>query len=232
MLDLVPLDECVPVVLERGRYFGVVLRAVADVQSVRRHSPYIPIPATTRKTRHGAHEPTPRVDLADFSWTHRGCRLGHRRAVRCRPSPRAPRPRRPARPPRAEISTAKNAKLGTILVSDDGNTVYTLKPSKTACTAECLKAWPPVLLPDGVTTATAGTGVDAVEAGHDARRRRRPPGDLLRQAALLVLQGQGCGSGARKRDRQVGQVGNGGDGEGLRAPARAARTPGTGGTSF
>ena len=61
------------------------------------------------------------------------------------------------------ISTAKNSKLGAILVS--GNTVYTLKPSKTACTAQCLKAWPPVLLPDGVTTATAGAGVDASKLG-------------------------------------------------------------------
>jgi predicted lipoprotein with Yx(FWY)xxD motif len=62
-----------------------------------------------------------------------------------------------------EIATAKNAKLGTVLVS--GNTVYTLKPSKTACTAKCLQAWPPVLLPDGVTSPTAGTGVDATKLG-------------------------------------------------------------------
>lgn len=61
------------------------------------------------------------------------------------------------------ISTAKNAKLGKILVS--GNTLYTLKASKTACTASCLKVWPPVLLPDGVTTATAGAGVDASKLG-------------------------------------------------------------------
>ena len=61
------------------------------------------------------------------------------------------------------ISSAKNAKLGTILVS--GNTVYTLKASKTACTAQCLKAWLPVLLPEGVTTATAGAGVDASKLG-------------------------------------------------------------------
>jgi predicted lipoprotein with Yx(FWY)xxD motif len=61
------------------------------------------------------------------------------------------------------ISTAKNSKLGTILVS--GNTVYALKASKTACTAKCLKVWPPVLLPQGVTTATAGAGVDASKLG-------------------------------------------------------------------
>jgi predicted lipoprotein with Yx(FWY)xxD motif len=62
-----------------------------------------------------------------------------------------------------EISTAKDPKLGTLLVA--GETVYTLKPSKTACTAKCLKVWPAVELPKGVTAATAGTGVDAAKLG-------------------------------------------------------------------
>jgi predicted lipoprotein with Yx(FWY)xxD motif len=62
------------------------------------------------------------------------------------------------------ISTAQSAKFGTILVAG-GFTVYTLKPSKTPCDAKCLKAWPPVLLPKGVTTATAGAGVDASKLG-------------------------------------------------------------------
>jgi predicted lipoprotein with Yx(FWY)xxD motif len=57
------------------------------------------------------------------------------------------------------ISSAKSSKLGTILTA--GNTVYTLKASKTACDAQCLKTWMPVLLPQGVMTATAGPGVDA-----------------------------------------------------------------------
>lgn len=61
------------------------------------------------------------------------------------------------------ISTAKNAKLGTVLVS--GNTLYTLKASKTACTAQCLMAWPAVLLPKGVTSATAGKGVNVAKLG-------------------------------------------------------------------
>jgi predicted lipoprotein with Yx(FWY)xxD motif len=61
------------------------------------------------------------------------------------------------------ISTAKNAKLGTILVS--GNTVYALKAGKTACTAECSKTWIRVLLPQGVAKATAGAGVDASKLG-------------------------------------------------------------------
>jgi predicted lipoprotein with Yx(FWY)xxD motif len=64
------------------------------------------------------------------------------------------------------ISTAKNAKLGTFLMAD-GNAVYTLKPSKKDCNsdAKCLKAWPPVLLPQGVTTPTAGSGVVAAKLG-------------------------------------------------------------------
>jgi predicted lipoprotein with Yx(FWY)xxD motif len=61
------------------------------------------------------------------------------------------------------ISTAKDAKLGTILVAGD-TPVYILK-SKKACDAACLTARPPVLLPQGVTTPTAGTGVDASKLG-------------------------------------------------------------------
>jgi predicted lipoprotein with Yx(FWY)xxD motif len=61
------------------------------------------------------------------------------------------------------ISTAKDSKLGTILMA--GNTpVYTLK-SKKACDSACLTQRPPVLLPQGVTTPTAGTGVDASKLG-------------------------------------------------------------------
>jgi predicted lipoprotein with Yx(FWY)xxD motif len=71
------------------------------------------------------------------------------------------------------VSIAQNPKLGPILVA--GNTVYTVKPSATACTAACLKAWLPVLLPRGATTPTAGTGVDGsklgtVTAAHGARQ--------------------------------------------------------------
>jgi predicted lipoprotein with Yx(FWY)xxD motif len=61
------------------------------------------------------------------------------------------------------VSTAKSAKFGTILVS--GTTLYTLKPSKTACTATCLKVWPPLVLPKGQTKATAGSGVSASKLG-------------------------------------------------------------------
>jgi predicted lipoprotein with Yx(FWY)xxD motif len=61
------------------------------------------------------------------------------------------------------ISTAKNAKLGKILAS--GTTLYTVKPSKIGCDAECMAVWHPVVLPQGVMTATAGSGVDASKLG-------------------------------------------------------------------
>jgi predicted lipoprotein with Yx(FWY)xxD motif len=61
------------------------------------------------------------------------------------------------------IKTAKSGKYGTILVSTD--TVYTLKPNAVACTSACHKIWIQVLLPKGVTKATAGAGVSAAKLG-------------------------------------------------------------------
>jgi predicted lipoprotein with Yx(FWY)xxD motif len=61
-----------------------------------------------------------------------------------------------------KITTAKNAKVGTYLVS--GKTVYTLQGGK-PCNAQCLKFWPAVTLPAGVTKAQAGTGVNASKLG-------------------------------------------------------------------
>ena len=63
----------------------------------------------------------------------------------------------------SDVSTSQNAKYGTILVS--GKTVYTLKASKVPCRVQCLKFWPEVLLPKGVTTTTAGPGVNAANLG-------------------------------------------------------------------
>jgi predicted lipoprotein with Yx(FWY)xxD motif len=61
------------------------------------------------------------------------------------------------------VSTTKNAKLGTILVS--GKTVYTLQANKTPCSTACLKIWPALKLPQGVKKATAGKGVSASKLG-------------------------------------------------------------------
>jgi predicted lipoprotein with Yx(FWY)xxD motif len=61
----------------------------------------------------------------------------------------------------AKVSTAKTTKLGTFLVS--GKTLYTL--SKNDCNTACLKIWPALLLPKGVTNPTAGSGVSGAKLG-------------------------------------------------------------------
>jgi predicted lipoprotein with Yx(FWY)xxD motif len=66
------------------------------------------------------------------------------------------------------VSTEKSAKLGKVLAS--GKTLYTLvKPSGTACTAQCLIIWPALVLPKGQTKATAGSGVSASKLGSVSR---------------------------------------------------------------
>jgi predicted lipoprotein with Yx(FWY)xxD motif len=60
------------------------------------------------------------------------------------------------------VTTVKTTK-GKVLAS--GKTLYTLKPSSTPCTAACLKVWPALVLPKGVTKAKAGSGVTASKLG-------------------------------------------------------------------
>jgi predicted lipoprotein with Yx(FWY)xxD motif len=61
------------------------------------------------------------------------------------------------------VSTANSAKVGTYLVS--GKTVYTLNKGNSACNSACVAIWPQLVLPKGVTKATAGTGVNASKLG-------------------------------------------------------------------
>jgi len=60
------------------------------------------------------------------------------------------------------VATANNATLGTILVDASGKTLYTFdKDTSTtsACTGNCASTWPALVLPSGVSTPVAGTGV-------------------------------------------------------------------------
>src|SRR5665213_2564678 len=67
---------------------------------------------------------------------------------------------------RVVVAAAQSTRFGTVLAS--GTSLYTLQPSRTACGAECLKVWPPLLLPNGVMAPTAGPGVDASKLGTQA----------------------------------------------------------------
>jgi predicted lipoprotein with Yx(FWY)xxD motif len=68
------------------------------------------------------------------------------------------------------ISSATVAGLGTVLVNGQGATLYLLtseQGGKLTCSLAngCTNVWPPTDLPNGVTAATAGTGVDASKLG-------------------------------------------------------------------
>jgi predicted lipoprotein with Yx(FWY)xxD motif len=62
----------------------------------------------------------------------------------------------------AVVKTASTP-LGTIVVTNDGKTVYTLTSGgqQVPCSGACLQVWPAVTLPAGTTKAT-GTGVQNV----------------------------------------------------------------------
>ena len=133
------------------------------------------------------------------------------------------------------ISTAKNGKAGTVLVS--GTTVYTLKRSKTACDAACLKARPAVLLPSGVTDPVAGSGVDASKLG----TKETASGDLqitydgkpLYWSVKDKAPGQVHGNTTDKWGKWAAVVaakGSASGGSGDSNPSTT--TPGTGGTAF
>ncbi len=102
------------------------------------------------------------------------------------------------------VSTTKNAKLGTILVS--GKTVYTLKASKTPCSTACLKIWPALKLPQGAKKATAGKGVSASKLGTVKRSNGALQVTYGGKRLYYFAGDSGCRSSARKRDRHVGQV--------------------------
>jgi predicted lipoprotein with Yx(FWY)xxD motif len=68
------------------------------------------------------------------------------------------------------IASADVAGVGSVLVNGDGMTLYLLSSEaggKLTCTDDngCTKVWPDTELPAGVTSATAGSGVDSSKLG-------------------------------------------------------------------
>lgn len=80
-----------------------------------------------------------------------------------------------------EITVVTTSTFGKVLAA--GDTVYTLKPSATPCTAKCHKVWPPVVLPRGMSHPVAGQGVLASKLGtrkvHGVGRQLTYKGKLL-----------------------------------------------------
>ena len=66
------------------------------------------------------------------------------------------------------VSSKSVSGVGDVLVDTKGMTLYYLQtesPGNIVCTGGCATAWPPLLLPSGTTSATAGSGVDASKLG-------------------------------------------------------------------
>ena len=66
------------------------------------------------------------------------------------------------------VRSVNVAKFGKVLAS--GKTLYVLKPGSTPCTAACLKVWPALVFPKGVTKATAGVRCHSLQARHRSPR--------------------------------------------------------------
>jgi predicted lipoprotein with Yx(FWY)xxD motif len=70
------------------------------------------------------------------------------------------------------VSATTIAGAGTVLVDGTGFALYTLGSEASGtiqCTETCAAKWPPLLLSDGTTSATAGSGVSASDLGTIAR---------------------------------------------------------------
>jgi predicted lipoprotein with Yx(FWY)xxD motif len=62
------------------------------------------------------------------------------------------------------VSVENVSNMGKVLISK-GTPLYVLSHNKSACTGACLKIWPPLTLPAGVKSATAGSGVQHSKLG-------------------------------------------------------------------
>jgi predicted lipoprotein with Yx(FWY)xxD motif len=74
----------------------------------------------------------------------------------------------------ATVSVAKNAKLGRILVDNQGRTLYLFEKdhgTMSACSGACAAAWPPLR---ATGTPSAGSGLSASKIGTTARGDGKP----------------------------------------------------------
>lgn len=63
------------------------------------------------------------------------------------------------------VKEGHNAKLGTILVTANGFTLYHFtrdRPNHPTCTGTCAALWPPLLLPQGAKSPAGGSGISGL----------------------------------------------------------------------
>ena len=77
-------------------------------------------------------------------------------------------------PPVYEVRTGEVHGLGRVLVDGQGFTLYVFEPdrrsSSSKCYGRCASAWPPLVLPSGVSKAPAGPGVRSALLGKTKRK--------------------------------------------------------------
>ncbi len=73
-----------------------------------------------------------------------------------------------------EVNAGKVRGLGTVLLDGQGFTLYVFAPDKQSgsskCYGQCATAWPPLLLPSGVTKVPSGPGIKARLLGMAKRK--------------------------------------------------------------
>ena len=73
-----------------------------------------------------------------------------------------------------EVRTGTVHGLGKVLVDGQGFTLYVFAPDKhsgrSTCYGRCASAWPPLVLPSGVSQTPAGSGVRSALLGTTTRR--------------------------------------------------------------
>ena len=100
-----------------------------------------------------------------------------------------------------ELQVADQGPYGDHLIDAQGMSLYLFEGDdelESTCYDACAKAWPPLLTKD---EATAGQGVDEVDAHDGQAQGRLDPGGLQRPAAVSLRQGQA----ARRRQGTGGQ---------------------------
>jgi predicted lipoprotein with Yx(FWY)xxD motif len=108
---------------------------------------------------------------------------------------------RPAKSGLVEVMWAKRGKLGMILVTGSGMTLYRYTPDgtgKPTCTGGCASAWPPLLLPANQPAAKASAGVTGIGsvASHGHRQvtyHHMPLYTYAGDKAAGQVNGQGIG---------------------------------------
>jgi predicted lipoprotein with Yx(FWY)xxD motif len=127
----------------------------------------------------------------------------------------------------AVVKTANSAMLGTIVVTQDGKTVYTLTNAgqQVPCSGACLQVWPAVMATGGKATGTGVKNVGTTASGQ-VTIDGAPVYTFSGDSAAGSTNGEGINSfgGTWNVVKASGSSGSGGAGTSSTTPATTARS--------